>query len=84
MPLRILYGSVVRRLQTGRRSCRSYSPHKVRPEDGGERQRTSNRSMRISAELEPEERNKPSSSKDIQDPVVQKQLVELTQIDLEK
>ena len=46
-----------------------YSPQKVRVEDGGERQRTSNRPVSIAAKPEPE-RISLSSPEDNQDPEV--------------
>ena len=52
LPRKVLKrGSVIRRLREGRRSSHSYSPQKVRLEDGGERRKTTNRPMRIPAEL---------------------------------
>ena len=64
----ILCSSVGWRTSKGLHIRQRYSPQKVRPEEGGERRRTSNRSVRILAELEPERRTKPSSSGDKQDP----------------
>ena len=43
--------SVERRTKEGHRSSHRLIPQKVRPEDGGERWRTTNRSMRVPAEL---------------------------------
>ena len=68
-------------------SCHSNSPQKVRPEDGGESQRTLNRPGTIPAELcswSREKRNKPFSLEDVQDPEVEKQLVVLTKVDLKE
>ena len=56
------------------------SPQKVRPNDGGERRRTSNRPMRILAEQEPELITAPSSSEDGQDPKAWEQRLEPTKV----